>query len=93
MGIKSAWAYNKGKQTMKEAIGSFKSEKTGWINRGGTFLYSERNKYTRELIVKVYSNKMQADKMVKKQKELGFDAFRSINHPFTVYCCELRRNF
>jgi len=89
MGLKSAWAYNNGKRTMKYAIESLKDEPTGWIERGGTYLYAERNKETGKLMVKTYSNKKQADVMVQKQKDLGFDAFRSFQWPFTVCCCAL----
>ena len=89
MALKSSWAYNNGKRTMKEAIESLKDEPTGWIERGGTYLYAERHKDTRQLMIKTYSNKKQADMMVQKQKELGFDAFRSMKHPFVVCCCSL----
>lgn len=74
---------------MKEIIENLKNESTGWIGRGGTYLYAERNKTTNKLEVKTYSNKKQANLIAEKQKKLGFDAFVSVKRPFVVCCCAL----
>ena len=90
--MNSSWAYNNGKREDAKVKASLKVEKTGWIKRGGTYLYAERNKYDEtKLMVKTYSNKKQADAMVGKQKELGIDAYRSFKHPFTILTAEIKQ--
>jgi len=93
MGLKSSWAYNNGKRMDAEVKESLRAEKTGWVKRGGTYLYAERNKYDEsKLMVKTYANKKQANKKIDELKELGFDAFISNKHPYTVKCCAVAKH-
>ncbi len=90
--MKSSWAYNNGKREDARVKASLKVDKTGWVKRGGTYLYAERNKYDEtKLMVKTYANKKQADAMVEKLRALGIDAFRGLKHPFTISAEEIRQ--
>lgn len=71
-----------------EVRASLMADKTGWVKRGDTYLYAERNKYDEtKLMVKTYANKKQANKKIDKLKKLGFNAFVSDIHPYTIKCC------
>lgn len=84
MALKSAWANKNGKRIMNAAKESLKDEKTGWIEKNGILMYAERYEPTGKLMAKTYSNKKQADNMVEKQTQLGFNAYRSFKWPFLV---------
>ena len=85
MSIKSAWAYNNGKREMSRIIESYKSEKFGWIERNGCYLYAERCNTTNKLIVKVYANKKQVNIMIDKLTDSGFSVSISDKHPYTIH--------
>ena len=80
--MKSTWAYNNGKRVMNEVKASLRSEKTGWIKRGGTLIYAER--YMDELMIKTYANKKQVNNKMLELKKLGHGVFSSMKHPYTI---------
>lgn len=80
--MKSTWAYNNGKQIMKEVKASLRSEKTGWIKRGGTLIYAES--YMDELMIKTYANKKQVKNKMCELKKLGHGVFLGAYHPYTI---------
>jgi len=83
--MKSSWAYNNGKRMMKECKNSLKVDKSGWIpthRDNNVLVYAEQ--YNNKLMTVTYTNKKQALDMVRKQKELGQNAWMSLTYPFLV---------
>ena len=70
---------------MKESKQLTKSPKSGWIptHRDKNVLVYATD-YHGKLMTVVYANKKQALKMVEKQKQLGHNAWMSLEHPYLI---------
>jgi hypothetical protein len=92
--MKSSWAYNNGKREMNKINESLKAPKRGWVKVGkieaGTlYRYGERNKHNpKELVVKAYANKSQAQKMLYKLREEGVNCWFNLKWPFVIECTD-----
>ena len=83
--LESNWAYQNGKRMMEGCKDSQKVVKSGWIptHRDNNVLVYATD-YNGKLEIVVYANKNQALKMVEKQKQLGHNAWMSLEHPYLI---------
>ena len=84
--MKSTWAYRNGKRQMNEVKDSFKINPRGFVEKkiAGDTYYFYAEAYNGKLMVKVYANKKQANKVIERLQSEGVDFWLKSGHPFVV---------